>query len=92
MDNISFYLNHEYLKQSEQLSDLPSEEIKLSNETDKVIYDYIKRNGSITTQEVLKITGIKTMSGASAALNRLIDSEVVFKVRQGRQFIYKLME
>lgn len=62
----------------------------LKNETDKIIYEYIKANGFITTHQILGITGITTMAGASVALGRLMDAKLIEKVRQGRQFIYQL--
>ena len=60
------------------------------NETDQVIYDYIRANGSITSKKVVEITRITTQQGASNALSRLIDRDLIKSVRRGRSFIYEL--
>ena len=56
--------------------------------SDREVYNYICINGFITSQIVTEITKIKTKSGASVLLNRLIRVGVVEKVRQGKHFIY----
>ena len=63
---------------------------KFKNETDRIIFEYIKVNGFITVHQVLDITRITTNQGANVALGRLINAGVVQKVRQGRHFIYQL--
>ena len=59
-------------------------------DTDKTIYNYIKTNGFITAQQVITSTKLTSKSGAVKALNRLIDEQVIKKVRKGRQIIYIL--
>lgn len=59
-------------------------------DTDKMIYNYIKTNGFITAQQVIMSTKLTSKSGAVKALNRLIDEQLIKKVRKGRQIIYIL--
>lgn len=88
----SYKINTDYEIEPEQLqfSDISSDMIVFKNETDKIIYEYIKANGFITTHQILDITRITTTAGASVALGRLMDIELIEKVRKGRQFIYQL--
>lgn len=87
-----YYLNREYKIESEQyeISDFVKTDQNFKNETDKIIYEYIRTNGFITVHQVLDITRITTNQGANVALGRLIDAGVVQKVRQGKHFIYQL--
>ena len=62
------------------------------NSTDQVIYDYVKANGRITSNEVMEITRISTLSGAAKALNRLIKLGVIEKKHEGRIFYYQLAQ
>lgn len=68
---------------------MPEEKITFANETDKQIYEYVRINGFITTHQIVDITSITTLAGASVAINRLIDRGLVQKVRKGRFFIYE---
>lgn len=89
-----YYLNQEYQIQAEQmeLSDLIFEDVVLKNKTDRIIYNYIRANGFITTRQILDITDITTTAGASAALGRLMKMNLVEKVRKGKSFIYQQKE
>lgn len=90
----SYRLNTQYEIMPEQvnLTDLPTDAIKFRTDADRIIYEYIQANGFITTHEVINITTtIATLSGASVALNRLINAGLVRKVRHGRHFIYELI-
>jgi len=88
----SYSINNAYESTATQLnlSDLMPSEIKFKNSSDQIIYDYIHANGFITTHQILNITSIKTLQGASIALGRLMAADIVVKVRKGRQFIYQL--
>lgn len=57
--------------------DILPEPIIFKNETDQVVYDYIKTNGFITAQQVLNITRIRTHQGANIALGRLMDADLI---------------
>ena len=87
-----YYLNQEYKIEPEQyeISDFENSDKKFKNETDRIIFEYIKVNGFITVHQVLDITRTTTNQGANVALGRLINAGVVQKVRQGRHFIYQL--
>lgn len=87
-----YYLNQEYEIEPEQyqLSDLEKSERKFKNETDKIIFEYIKVNGFITVHQVLDITRITTKQGANVALGRLSNAGLIQKIRQGKHFIYQL--
>lgn len=86
----SYKINDEYVLPGEQLPlNIEEKNINLKNETDRIIYEYIKTNGFITTAQILNITRIKTLSGASVAINRLITAGLVRKVRKGKHFIYQ---
>lgn len=89
----TYNLNESYVKQSSQiqLSDVASKDIKFRCPSDKLIYDYIKTNGFITTNQIVSITSITTTSGASAALARLRKMGLVKKEHHGKQVIYKLI-
>ena len=87
----SYRLNTDYIIPGEQLQvEDVSAEINFRNDTDKIIYQYIVANGFITTPQILGITKIKTTQGANVALGRLMNANLVKKVRKGRQFIYEL--
>ena len=88
----TYAINGEYTPEPEQTTfDTLETVYDMLNETDRVIYDYIRANGSITAKKVVEITRIKTQQGASNALGRLIDRDLVKAVRRGRSFIYELV-
>lgn len=88
----SYILNEDYQIQDEQLDieDIHSEEIEFRNDTDRIIYEYIRANDFITSHQILDITRINTPQGANVALGRLMSMGLVKKTRKGRQFIYQL--
>lgn len=90
----SYSLNEEYKIEPEQidLGDIPIQECEFKNESDRIIYEYIKVNRFITTKQTVDITRITTTAGASVALGRLIKAGLVRKVRKGKQVIYTLNE
>ena len=89
----SYILNEEYQTQDEQLDieEIQSGEIVFRNDTDRIIYEYIRTNDFITSHQILDITRINTPQGANVALGRLIDMGLIKKIRKGRQFIYQLI-
>lgn len=89
----SYILNEEYQIQDEQLDieEIQSREIVFRNDTDRIIYEYIRANDFITSHQILDITRINTTQGANVALGRLIDMGLIKKIRKGRQFIYQLI-
>lgn len=88
----SYRLNESYEIRPEQFEfrDIHHEEVMLQNETDQSIYEYIKANGFITTQQVVELTRITTAQGANAALGRMMKQNLIRKVRRGKHFIYEL--
>ena len=88
----SYHLNEAYVIQPEQmeLTDVVPREIRLKNQTDQAIFDYIRTNGFVTANQVLDITRINTTQGANVALGRLIKADLVVMVRKGRHVIYQL--
>ncbi len=70
----TYRLNENYEIRPEQFEfrDIHHEEVMLQNETDQSIYEYIKANGFITTQQVVELTRITTAQGANAALGRMM--------------------
>lgn len=88
----TYSINDDYVIEPEQTTfDTLQTAYDQLNETDKVIYEYIRANGSITAKKVVEITRISTQQGASNALGRLIDRNLVKPVRRGRSFIYELL-
>lgn len=88
----TYSINDDYVIAPEQTTfDTLQTAYEQLNETDKVIYEYIRANGSITAKKVVEITRISTQQGASNALGRLIDRNLVKPVRHGRSFIYELL-
>ena len=87
----TYTVNTEYKKIAEQLdfSDIEEPEAKL-NKTDRAIYQYIQENSFITAKQVTTITKISTISGANAALNRLIGKQLVEKQGSGHNTHYVL--
>lgn len=88
----TYSINKDYVDQLEQLdlSDIPSYEVEL-NKTDQQIYQFVKANKIITTQQVVDLVDkISTVQGASVAINRLIDKDLLKKMRQGRHVFYCL--
>ncbi|MDO4554220.1 MAG: putative DNA binding domain-containing protein [Lachnospiraceae bacterium] len=90
----SYRLNEDYHIPSEQLAftDIVKEDVHFKNESDRLIYDYAKANGFITTHQILEITKITTNQGANVALNRLIELGYIKRVREGRHFIYQVVK
>ncbi len=90
----SYHLNEAYVIQPEQmeLTDVVPREIRLKNQTDQAIFDYIRTNGFVTANQVLDITRINTTQGANVALGRLIKADLVVMVRKGRHVIYQLKD
>ena len=88
----SYRINESYERQPKQLEfkDINTADKKFKNATDQAIYEYIRANGFITTKQIMDITRINTHQGASVALKRLIDNDLVVKTRKGRQVIYQL--
>jgi predicted HTH transcriptional regulator len=88
----SYRINADYkiMTKQFQTAENLAENKALKNETDKLIYEHICTKGFITAQQVVDITKITTTQGASVALGRLIKTNLIIKVRQGRQFIYQL--
>lgn len=88
----SYQVNENYQPEAEQidLSDISTDDQNNLRKSDKMIYEYICTNGFITSSQVISLVpDITTKSGATAALRRLIKDQLVEKVREGRQFIYK---
>jgi len=87
----TYTINEGYNKTEEQLdfSDIEEPYMRL-NKTDWTIYQYIQENGFITAKQVTTITRINTVSGASVALNRLIDKGLVEKRDSGHNTHYVL--
>ena len=90
----NYVINKDYKPSAEQLdlSDLEINEPEFHNETDRLIYNYIKENGFITTKQVVAITSIGTPQGASVALKRMIDRGLVKKSGTGYKTYYELTE
>lgn len=88
----TYRLNEDYKKQIGQVQlSGTAEKISELIETDRIIYDYVCKNQYITSQRVVEITKITTIAGASVALNRLIEKNLIKKERQGRHFYYTLI-
>lgn len=90
----TYTINKEYQQVPEQLnlSDIESTEIIFGSETDRIIYQYIRANGLITTKQVVANTRISTQQGASAALNRLIGRGLIKKKGSGHNVYYVLSQ
>lgn len=88
----SYRLNEGYQIPEEQMriTQVMQTDIILKNESDHIIYDYIRTNGFILSHQVLEITKITTPQGANIALGRLMRLGLIEKVRKGKQFIYQL--
>lgn len=88
----NYSLNNDYKIEHEQIEiiDVLPEDVVLKNATDRTIFDYVRANGFITSHQVLGITKITTLQGASVALNRLISRGLIEKKREGMNVIYQL--
>lgn len=88
----SYKLNTNYAIEPEQyqVSDLPAEEPEFKNETDRLIYEYVRANGFITSEQVQQVTRITTRQGASVALNRLMSKRILRMVSKGKKTYYEL--
>ena len=86
----TYIINTNYKIQPEQMSieDIEIPEVTL-NKTDQTIFDFVKANGFITSQQVVDITTISTLQGAAVALNRMINRGLLIKRRKGRQIYYE---
>ena len=85
-----YSINERFSIPPEQINLTVDEQIDFKIDTDKIIYNYIKTNGFITAQQVITSTKLTSKSGAVKALNRLIDEQLIKKVRRGRQITYVL--
>ena len=85
-----YSINERFTIPPEQIDLTVDEQIDFKIDTDKIIYNYIKTNGFITAQQVITSTKLTSKSGAVKALNRLIDEQLIKKVRKGRQITYVL--
>lgn len=85
-----YSINERFTIPPEQIDLTVNEQIDFKIDTDKIIYNYIKINGFITAQQVITSTKLTSKSGAVKALNRLIDEQLIKKVRKGRQITYVL--
>ena len=85
-----YSINERFTIPPEQIDLTVNEQINFKIDTDKIIYNYIKTNGFITAQQVITSTKLTSKSGAVKALNRLIDEQLIKKVRRGRQITYVL--
>lgn len=90
----TYTINKEYKQECQQLDmeDVDILEIPFKNEADRLIYNYIRENGLITTAQVLTITKIGTKQGASVALNRLIKRGLIKKIGVSHGTHYVLAE
>lgn len=91
----SYRLNEDYQVPDRQINceDIRGTACDFKNETDKIIYEYIRENGFITTRQILEITRISTVQGANVAIQRLVDRKLVEKEKwKGRQYIYRLKQ
>lgn len=88
----TYTINTNYKQRAEQLdfTDLEDTESMFKNESDRIIYYYIRSNGMITTNQVISITRITTQQGAQAALHRLINRNLIKKVGSGHNTHYTL--
>lgn len=88
----TYTINTQYKKTAEQLdlSGFEESKIEFSNDTDRIIYDYVCANGLITTKEVIANTKITTQQGASVALLRLISRDLIVKKGSGHKVYYTL--
>lgn len=85
----TYRLNEQFKNQPRQVEISEVNEVTVELiDTDQIIYDYICENGFITTKQVVAITRISTIAGASVALNRLMEKNLIQKKRQGRHFYY----
>lgn len=87
----NYWLNEDYIIQPEQVSltDAQSSALFFNSDTDRIIYEYAKENGFITTAQVIQITRINTRQGASLALNRLISMNLLRQEGKGKSTIYR---
>lgn len=88
----TYAINNDYEIRPEQvrLEDINAPVLIFKNETDKIIYEYIRTNKFITTHQIIQITRINTTQGASVALNRLMNMGLLEKVQKGKQVFYQL--
>ena len=89
----SYRLNTDYQIAAEQveISDITNQSVTFKNETDRIIYEYAKTNGFITSAQVQQITSIKSRQGASVALNRLIKRDLLRMNKKGKLTIYEFV-
>lgn len=88
----TYYINtgYESVPKQLKLNDITATTVDL-NLTDQLIYQYVRVNGMITTQQVVDIIDtISTTQGASVAINRLIKKKLLKKNRQGKHIFYTL--
>ena len=84
----TYYINTKYESVPRQLemNDIFTVMVKL-NRTDQLIYQYVKANGMITTQQVVDIVdAISTTQGALVAISRLMKKNLLKKI--GKESIY----
>ncbi len=90
----SYQINEDYKMPPEQIdiSEFTIGDEVFNSESERIIYEYARENGFITTAQVLQITRINTRQGASLALNKLINRNLLRKTGKGRSTIYELVK
>lgn len=89
----NYRLNTDYVIEPEQyqVSDLPFEEPEFKNVTDRLIYEYVRANGFITTAQAQQVTRLKSRQGALTALRRLTTKKILKKISNGPKTYYTLV-
>ena len=58
---------------------------------DKIL-DYIRQNGSISTQKVMEICSYNSRTGARNLLDKMVNAGLIEKVGESRKTHYKIKE
>lgn len=81
----TYTISEDYTPSPVQISlDLDNNVYDELNGTDKMIYNYIRANGFITTKIITEITRISSLQGANVAATRLVDKKLIKRAPKGK--------
>lgn len=68
------------------------QEVQMPMSKEEKILDYIRQNGSISTQKVMELCNYKSRTGARNLLEKLMKSGKIEKIGENTNTIYTILE
>lgn len=85
-----YSVNDQYAKTVLSIIDLSEDQI---TETDEILINLLKSHGCVTNKMIIdSVSSINSLSGASKAMDKFVKKGIVFKEKEGRTILYKLVQ